>query len=193
MKKDRQTSLTVGVLILVAYSILGSNNPSEKALGMFLEVISGHAVIGIAVLMFPLLRPYGKKLALFYLTLKGVEGGLMIIAGVFFFIHTPLLLELHDTIYLIHGYIFAIPALIFYYLLYESILIPGWLSVWGIVASFLLMLVNIMEVMGIIPQLEILYLPIVLNEVVLAIWLMVKGFNPSTINSVAGRRNSYRG
>jgi hypothetical protein len=176
MKKDRKTSLTVGLLILVAYSILGTNNPSAKTLGMFLEVISGQAVIGIAVLMFPLLRPYGKKLALSYLALKSVEGVLMVIAGVFFFIHTPLLLALRDTIYLVHGYIFAIPALIFYYLLYQSKLIPGWLSVWGIVASALLILVNILEMMGMIPQLEILYLPIVLNEFVLAIWLIVKGF-----------------
>lgn len=183
MQKDRTTAIAVGILILVAYSILGTNNPSAKALGMFLEVISGHAVIGIALLMFPLLKPYGKKLALSYLALKSVEGVLMVIAGVFFFIHTPWLLEIRDTIYLVHGYIFAIPALIFYYLLYESKLIPGWLSVWGVVAAILLILVNILEVTGVISQLEILYLPIVLNEVVLAIWLIVKGFNPSTVAS----------
>ena len=186
MKKDRQTSLIVGILILVAYSILGTNNPDAKALGMFLEVISGHAVIGIAVLMFPLLRPYGQNLALFYLVLKSVEGVLMMVAGVLFFIHSPLLLELRETIYLFHGYIFAIPALIFYYLLYRSKLIPGWLSVWGIVASVLLILVNILELTGMIPQLEVLYLPIVINEVVLAIWLIVAGFNSPT-NSLGCR------
>jgi len=179
MQKNRTTAIAVGILILVAYSILGTNNPSAKTLSMLLELISGHAVIAIAVLMFPLLRPYGKKLALLYLTLKSVEGILMIIAGVFFFIHTPLLLALRDTIYLVHGYIFAVPALIFYYLLYQSKLIPRWLSVWGIVASVLLILVNVLEMINMIPQLEILYLPIVLNELVLAMWLIIKGFNPS--------------
>ena len=103
----------------------------------------------------------------------------MVIAGVIFLIHTPSLLELRDQIYLVHGYIFAIPALMFYYLLYKSKLIPRWLSVWGVVASILLVIVNLLELAGIIPMLEILYLPIVLNEVVLAIWLMFKGFEMS--------------
>ena len=167
----------MGLLILVAYSILGTNNPDKKVLGMFLEIISGLAVIAIAVLMFPLLRPYGKKLALCYLALKAFEGLLMIIAGVFFLIHTASLLALRDQIYLVHGYLFAIPALLFYYLLYQSKLIPRWLSVWGVIASILLIIVNLLELIEMIPQLEILYLPIVLNEIVLALWLIVKGFN----------------
>lgn len=177
MNKNRKIAIIVGILILVAYSILGTNNPNAKILGMFLEAISGLAVIVIAVLMFPFLKPYGKKTSLWYLALKSIEGILMVIAGVLFLIHTTSLLELRDQIYLVHGYIFAIPALMFYYLLYKSKLIPRWLSVWGVIASILLIIVNLLELMGIIPGLEILYLPIVLNEVVLAIWLMVKGFN----------------
>lgn len=183
MNKSRKQAILVGVLILTAYSILGSNNSDQKALGMLLEVISGLAVIGIAVIMFPLLKTYGKRISLLYLVLKGVEGALMIIAGVLFVIHSTSLLELRDQIYLVHGYIFAIPALMFYYLLYQSKLIPRWLSVWGGIASILLILVNILELIGVIPGLEILYLPIVLNEVVLAIWLITKGFNISAIKS----------
>ena len=51
------------------------------------------------------------------------------------------------------------------------------------IAAILLILVNLLEATGIISQLMILYLPIILNELVLAIWLMVKGFNPSAIKS----------
>jgi uncharacterized Tic20 family protein len=54
MNSNRKTAIIVGVLILLAYSLLGSDNPDAKVLGMFLEVISGLAVIGIAVLMYPL-------------------------------------------------------------------------------------------------------------------------------------------
>lgn len=179
MNRNRKIAIIVGILILIAYSIVGSDNPNAKILGMVLEVISGLAVIGIAVLMFPFLTPYDKKISLLYLALKGVEGILMVIAGVLFLIHTTSLLELRDQIYLVHGYIFAIPALMFYYLLYKSKLIPGWISVWGVIAAILLIIVNLLEVSKIIPVLEFLYFPIVLNEVVLAIWLMVKGFNLS--------------
>lgn len=177
MNKNRKIALIVGILILVAYSVIGTNIPNAKVLSMFLEVISGLAVIAIAVLMFPFLNPYGKILSLCYLGLKGLEGILMIIAGVLFFINSSSLLALRDQIYLVHGYIFAVPALIFYYLLYQSNLIPRWLSIWGMLASILLVIENLLELIGAIPQIEILYLPIVLNEVVLALWLMVKGFN----------------
>lgn len=182
MDKNRKSSIVVGVLILVAYSILGTNNPNAKILGMLLEIISGLAVIAIAVIMYQFLKPYGKKISLSYLVLKGIEGALMVIAGVLFFIHTSSLLEVRDQIYLVHGYIFAIPALMFYFLLYKSMLIPKWISVWGGVASILLVIVNILELLKIIPGLEVLYLPIVLNEVVLAFWLITKGFNTSGVN-----------
>jgi hypothetical protein len=55
--------------------------------------------------------------------------------------------------------------------------------VWGVIAAILLILVNLGEVTGIIPASMILYLPVILNEIVLAIWLIVKGFNPSAIVS----------
>jgi hypothetical protein len=156
---------------------------------MFLEAISGLAVIGIAILMFPLFRPYNKEVSFWYLVFRGIEGGLMIIAGILFLSYSPLLLEIRDGIYVGHAYIFAVAALTFYYLLYQSKLIPRWISVWGVIAAILLILVNLLEVMGIIPAQMILYLPIILNEIVLAIWLMVKGFDPSAI--LPSLQNSY--
>lgn len=187
MNTKKKTARIVGILILLAYSLLGSGNPDAKVLGMFLEVISGLAVIGIAVLMYPLFRPYNKKASFWYIVFRGIEGGLMIIAGILFLSHSTLLLEIRDGIYVGHAYIFAVAALIFYYLLYQSKLIPRWISVWGVIAAVLLILVNLLEVMGIIPALMILYLPIILNELVLAIWLMAKGFNPSAIASGAAK------
>ena len=179
----RKTSIIVGVLILVAYSLLGSGNPEAKTLGMVLEVISGLAVITIAVLMFPLFKPYNKKASFWYIVLRSIEGGLLVVTGILFFSHNTRLLELYVGIHTGHAYIFAIAALIFYYLLYQSKLIPRWISVWGVIAAILLILVSLLEVTGIISELMILKLPIVLNELVLAIWLMVKGFNPSAIKS----------
>ena len=179
MNANRKTAMIVGVLILVAYSVLGSGNPEAKILGMFLEAISGLAVIAIAVLMFPLFKPYNKRASFWYIVSRSIEGGLLVVTGVLFLSHNPLLLEIYDGIHAGHGYIFAIAALIFYYLLYQSELIPRWISVWGVIAAILVILANLLEVTGIASGLMILYLPIILNELVLAIWLMVKGFNPS--------------
>ena len=179
----RKTALIVGILMLVAYSVIGSGNPEAKLLGMLLEVISGLAVIAIAVLMFQVFKQFNNKMSFWYIVLRSLEGGLLVVTGVLFLSHNTLLLEIYAGIHAAHGYIFAIAALIFYYLLYQSKLIPRWISVWGFIAAILLILVNLLEVTGIISGLIILALPIILNELVLAIWLIVKGFNPSAIVS----------
>jgi len=183
MNTHRRTAIIVGVLILVAYSVIGSGNPEAKVLGMVLEVISGFAVITTAVLMFPLFKPYNKQGSFWYIISKIIEGGLLVVTGFLFLSYNTRLLELHTGIHAVHGYIFAIAALIFYYLSYQSKIIPRWISVWGGIAGILLILVNLLEVAGIISGLMILKLPIMLNEIVLAVWLIVKGFNQDAIVS----------
>jgi hypothetical protein len=70
----------------------------------------------------------------------------------------------------------------FYYLLYQSNLIPRWLSVWGFIGA-LLFPVAWLSLFG--PTISGPFLlPLVLNEMVLALWLIVKGFNPSAIASL---------
>ena len=127
MNSNRKTAIAVGVLILIAYSMLGTNNLDEKMLGMFLELVSGFSVIIIAILMFPLLKTHGENMALSYLALKVVEGVIMIVAGVLFFIHSVSLLELRELLYLVHGYIFAVPAMLFYILLMCCLLSFDWI------------------------------------------------------------------
>jgi hypothetical protein len=180
----RKTAVIVGVLMLVAYSVIGSGNPEAKTIGMLLEAISGIAVIAIALLMFPILKPYNKKASLWYFILRIIEGGLLVVTGILFLSNNPLLLGVYDGIHLAHGYIFGIAALIFNFLLYQSKLVPRWLSVFGVIATLLLLVVNLLEVTGIVSELMILKFPIFLNEIVLAIWLIAKGFNPSATASI---------
>ena len=79
---QRKTAVMVGVLMLIAYSVIGSGNPKAKVLSMLLEAISGLAVIAIAFLMFPILRPFNKKMSVWYKALRIIEGGLLIVTGI---------------------------------------------------------------------------------------------------------------
>lgn len=177
MDHNRKIAMIVGVLILLAYSLIGTGNPDAKIMGMLLEVISGVSVISIAVLMFPYFLPYQRSVSLWYIVLKSIEGSLMIFAGLLFLSHNTFFLQIRDWIYLVHGYAFAIPTMIFYYLLYRTKLVPQYLTTWGFVAALLLIFVNILELSGYSSKfLVILYLPIVLNEIILAFWLIIKGF-----------------
>jgi len=72
------------VFILVAYGILINLITPSKPIVMISDIISGLAVIGIAVLMFPLFKPLNKSVSLSYLFSKYLEGILMVIGGIVF-------------------------------------------------------------------------------------------------------------
>jgi hypothetical protein len=77
-----------------------------------------------------------------------------------------------------HIYFFIAGALLLYLLLFRTRLVPGFFSVWGMVGSVILLLVQLLGLAGIKNViLDAMLMPIVGNEVALAIWLMVKGFS----------------
>ena len=183
---QRKSAIIVGVLILIGYGVLFSGIFESLIIVMLIELICSFAVIGIAVIMFPILKPHNKRLTLGYVVCKIIEGVLLIIGGILILSLSTLLLEVRDWIYGSQAYIFILGALIFYYLLYQSKLIPRFISAWGVIALIMLLVGNLLEIMGFSPEMLIfLYLPIMLNEVFLAIWLIVKGFNSDAIVSGA--------
>jgi hypothetical protein len=83
---------------------------------------------------------------------------------------------------------FGISTLFFYYLLYRSRLVPRWLSVWGLIGAPLYIAAGFIIFFVDDPSQNILtplYLPIAVNEMVLALWLIIKGFNKSAIASLS--------
>ena len=183
MNSHRKTAIIVGVLILIAYAVMASAIFESLIVVIIFEVISGIAVIAIAGFMFPILKPYNQKLTLGYVVFKVIEGVLMTIAGILLLSPNPSLLGIRDWIGVYHVYISFIPAgLMFYCLLYQSQLVPRFISVWGVLALISLLIVNLLEITGQSSAIaNVLYLPIVSNEVFLAIWLIAKGFNSSVI------------
>jgi len=73
------------------------------------------------------------------------------------------------------------------YVLYTSRLIPRLLSAWGFVGGVLVLAAAMLYAFNVISALDavsaLLSLPIAVLEMVLAVWLIVRGFNPSAIAS----------
>ena len=98
--------------------------------------------------------------------------------------------ELHwaTVLYVI---VFCLGAMTFYYLLIKSKLIPRFLSIWGLLAAILLFVGAMLGLfsLGIFSSMPLMKAmvwfapPIALNELIVAIWLITKGFNPSKLNS----------
>jgi hypothetical protein len=71
----------------------------------------------------------------------------------------------------------------YYYIFYQSKLIPRWLSGLGIIGGILWLAGTLLTMFGFIDLYStfqvVLFLPIALQEMILAVWLIVKGFQVS--------------
>ncbi len=85
---------------------------------------------------------------------------------------------------------FTVGALMYYTLFYRARLVPRWLSGWGIAAVVLMMTACLLALFSNTPVTgyTFLFLPIAVQEMVLAGWLLVKGFSSSTTTSTASRK-----
>lgn len=187
------------------YLIKVSANENQVIIGALSFFILALALAGIAIVMYPIFKKLNEALALGYVSARIVEGVLFIVAilailtlwtlsqefvkagapdASYFQTLGELLLAVRYWAYnVLWPIMLGLGGLIFYYLFYKSKLIPRWLSVWGLVGA-LLFPVAWLSLFGSTISGPFL-LPLVVNEMVLAVWLIVKGFNSSAINSLS--------
>ena len=86
-----------------------------------------------------------------------------------------------DTAGLLYNIVFVVGAMMLYSVFYQSKLIPRWISVWGLLAAIALLTGALLSVFTNIPPIFTLpiLLPIAVQEMVMAGYLIVKGFNPA--------------
>ncbi|MHA2250480.1 MAG: DUF4386 domain-containing protein [Candidatus Kariarchaeaceae archaeon] len=200
---------SIGIIILDPilsssdYLTKASENENQLIMGSFLVLIDAVAVAGIGIVIYSILKRQNETLALAYAGARIVECVLFIVNVIailtlltlsqeFVDAGTPddayyqtlgtLLLEAGDWAFLLgFGLAFTLSAVILNFLLYKSRLVPRWLSVWGFVGAILLWVYYLIQFVS-NNQVEILFFPIAVQEMVFAVWLIVKGFNSSAIN-----------
>ncbi|MCJ7616146.1 MAG: DUF4386 domain-containing protein, partial [Desulfobacterales bacterium] len=77
---------------------------------------------------------------------------------------------------------YCIGGILFYYLFFKSKYVPRVLSLWGIIAASLGFIGTLFEIFNYDVPMYI-FLPLLPFELAIGVWLMVKGFNSSAINS----------
>ena len=78
-----------------------------------------------------------------------------------------------------------IGGILFYYLFFKSKYVPKVLPIWGLIAVSLGFIGELFVLFGYAVPLYV-FLPILPFELVIGIWLMVKGFRPQEIKSESG-------
>jgi hypothetical protein len=179
-----------------------SANANRVAAGVLLYLIGHFSCAGIAVAMYPVLKKWNAGLALGSVIFRTIETvfytvGIVCLLSLLTLGQQftsavsadrtslqaigDLLLNIHQQAALAGVFAFSLGAFMYYYLFFQSRLIPLWLSGWGIVAIILMLTACVLalfsgnRITSYIP----LAAPIALQEMVLAVWLIAKGFNPS--------------
>lgn len=183
-------------------------NRISAIIGVLIEFSCIIAIPLIPVFTFPVLRKHSETLALGYVVFRLFEAMLFVLVDI-----TKLSLIKVSQLYLAAGssnvsmlesigatiqgwnelgwvfyvLIFGFGALIFYIALYQSKLLPRWISVWGLIAIVFMMASALLDMFAVeMPDamFGLLVIPIAVQEMVMALWLIVKGFNLEAIDGV---------
>jgi hypothetical protein len=190
-----------------------STNAGQMIIFTAIKFIMGIACAGIGLALYPILKKYNQGLAFGAAGFRVIEGGVDVVGALLYVLLLALSQEFvkagapassyfQTADVLINTGInwfrevamlltFGIGALMYYIVFYQYRLVPRWLSVWGLVGITLTILSALLVMFHLLPPFGtiqvILNLPILPQELVLAVWLITKGFNPSAVASGAAK------
>jgi hypothetical protein len=189
----------------LAYAAEHSN---AVATGALLVLVMGLSLAFIPVVLFPVLRRVDEVLATGYLIIRGaVETAIYVILAVAWLLLVPLgetmsagpgtgspagvrlgtLVIDSEGASAMLTLVFCFGAVLFYVLLYRSRIVPRWITVWGFVGIPLYAAAYVLAMYGVIggnsSGQNLLQLPLGVQEMVLALWMIARGFRPAALST----------
>lgn len=174
-----------------------ATNANQIYLVAFFELIMAFSVASIAISMYPILKKYNSGIALGAVGFRILEGALFLVGTLFLLLllsiskdygnagsnvaYYQILGEIFKSNmpWTIGGIAFTIGAFLYYILFYQTNIIPRWISIFGLIAVICACSSYLMQFFGMnITDFEaLLHLPMLIQEMVFAVWLIVKGYN----------------
>lgn len=178
--------------------------------GTILVLLMGLSLAMIPVLLYPILKRHNEVLAFGSVLFRGVFeaiGEILLVISMFLLLTVSemagstdvqalgsILVAAGEWIQIISGIVFSVGTLMIFILLYQTRLVPRWLSGWGVLGAVLYFTAKIVSVFGPLhtaPLIESgigqLMIPTAIQEMIFAVWMIVKGFNPSGIDSLSAK------
>jgi hypothetical protein len=188
-----------------------SANENQFMMAALFVLTMGLVLALVPVMLFPIFKKYNEAMALGYVVFRGALETVTYIAMVitwlfllilgqeyikagasdasYFQTLGTLLLKGNELISTVLVIVFSLGALMLYYLFYRSKLIPRWISVWGFIAILLHLVTGFLILFHLMSPFSnintMMNLPIFLQEMVMAVWLIVKGFNLPAVKETA--------
>ena len=189
-----------------------ADNVSRVSAGGLLELVAAGASAGIAIALYPVLRNQSRGLALGSVVFRALEAtgyaagavitlSLLKVAGQYTTAaadHASIraigdaLAGVRQDAILAAVFAFVLGALMYYVVFYRTRLVPRWLSGWGILAELLMLAacLSALFTQHAVTSYTLLALPIAVQEMVLALWLIVRGFSPAAAASSSAQRST---
>jgi hypothetical protein len=223
---DRRGAMLIGIFFIIAsatailgflfyqpilkgpdYLINGAQHANQVILGALMELTLVVTAIGTAIGLFPVLRPYGERIALTHLFFRFLEA-VVITVGIIamlslltlsrefvtaaaadassYYVAGTLLHAVYQWAFMFGPLLFlGINTMMYSSLLYKSKLVPRPLAALGISGAALVSCYGMLVMFGVAVQGAGLWLllamPIAFYEMILAVWLIIKGFNPAAV------------
>ncbi len=191
-----------------------SKNEGQMIIFTAIKFIMGVACAGIGLALYPILKKYNEGLAIGAAGFRVIEGVLDVVGALLYVVllalsqefvkaGTPASSFFQTADVVINAGIgwfrdaamlltFGVGAMMYYIVFYQYRLVPRWLTVWGLVGITLTIISAVLVMFHLLPPFGtiqvILNLPILPQELVLAVWLIAKGFNPSAGTTLSAKK-----
>ena len=185
------------------YLVKGPTRRNQITLGALFELIAAAAVVGTSVAFFPFLKMGNESIALGYVGFRLFEAVIIVIGLISLLslltlrqefasgatLDTSSLQTVGKSLLAIRAwtsvlgpnFMLGINTLMFSFLLYQTRLVPGPIAVMGLIGATLIFIAALLEMFGVILPISlwkvVLALPVASYEMILAVYLIVKGFN----------------
>lgn len=171
--------------------------------GSFFILLMGISLVAMTVFLYPIFKKDSEELAMGMLLFRGaMEGAWYFMTTISFFVLLALgeeyvatganstalqsmgnvVYQFQDLLGPIGAILFLIGATCLYVSFYRTRLIPRWLSVWGLIGVVPYMAYALLHLFGMDNGIGFyLQMLLAIQEMVMALWLIIKGFNRAAI------------
>jgi hypothetical protein len=193
-----------------AYPLNVSASATQWIIGPLLILLMGYSLAMIPVMLYPIFKKHNEVLAFGAVLFRGILEAVLYTVMVLSMLLLLTVSEIYGktgaanvsnlqtlgSLLTASGYwvsqilslVFSIGTLMICALFFQTRLVPRWLSGWGFIGAVLYFFANFVSMFGplhIAPSIDsgvgLLMIPLAIQEMVFAVWLIVKGFNPSAI------------
>jgi len=207
--------VTASIMAGLSYPFNISASETQWIIGTLFILLMGFPLAMIPVLLYPIFKKHNEVLAFGAILFRGVLEAvcytamvismflLLTVSQIFGTTGTvdiaalralgSLLIAAGDWTSLILGVVFSIGGLMIYILFYQTNLVPRWLSGWGLIGAVLYFIAHIegmfgsQQVLSFDSGLGFLMAPLAIQEMVFAVWMIVKGFNSSAVAALSAK------